>query len=216
MKKLASDFVVALACVAAAPACAVPIHATFDGTVSGSTATSLTTVLNDVPVGTTASFDVFFDDEGLIPAAPITDLDLAPVSGTLRLGSLTYVLDAGFIWSYVYQNDPSASIISYGLQLTGSGPGLSGGSSLFGLFLNLAPDLTLRTTTVPRVGFAYPFPGGESYSYADLAGTFRATRGTPVSVPEPSALLLMLPALLLIACSRRTVRGSRGTCSIGR
>jgi hypothetical protein len=80
---------------------------------------------------------------------------------------------------------------------------------LFGLFLNLAPDLTLRSETVPRVGFAYPVSNGEFYSYADLEGTFRATRGTSVSVPEPSALLLMLPALLLIGYSRRAVRGSR-------
>jgi hypothetical protein len=204
VKKLGSRFVTALACVVAAPVCAVPIHATFDGAVSGS-GNSFNNVLDDIPVGTTASFDLSFDDASLVPTAPIIDFDLAPVSGSLRLGSRNYVLDAGRIWTYTYLAN-TFEIIGYGLQLTGSGPGLSAGSSLFGLFLNIAPDLTLRS--VPLAGFRYPFDGGEFYSYAQLEGTFTATRGI-TSVAEPSGAGLMLSALLILWYSRRTFRRTK-------
>jgi hypothetical protein len=53
-------------------------------------------VLNDFPVGTTASFD------------------------------------AGRIWTYSYLIQPGNPVLSYGLQLTGTGPTIAGGSaSLF-------------------------------------------------------------------------------------
>jgi hypothetical protein len=61
---------------------------------------------------------------------------------------------------------------------------------------------------MPLVGFAYPFDGGEFYSYADLAGNFSTSReGTPV--PEPNAVLLMCGGLALLAGLRRSRRPAR-------
>jgi hypothetical protein len=183
-------------------AAAVPIRATFDGAVSGSSG-FFTNVLNDIPAGTTASFDVTFDDSGLLPAAPLTDYDLAPVSGWLRLGALEWTLDAGEIWTYSWLPQQGDAINYYGLQLTGSGPTIGGGAgSLFGLFLTLTADLEPYSSTSLSAGFRYPTGGGEFYSYADLAGTFSAARVT-TSVPEPSTTLLMLPVLALLWRARR-------------
>lgn len=196
--------IAALACVFSHVASAVPVHATFSGNVSGA-AGLFTDVLNDFPVGTAAAFDVSFDDAGLVDSLPVNDFDLAPVSGWMRLGSLEWMFDAGRIWSYTYTLDPGNPVLGYGLQLTGTGPTIGGNASIFGLFLSLTPDLTTFGAAGPRAGFAYPVPGGEYYSYADLAGTFTTSRqGT--SVPEPNAALLMSGAFLLLAFVRRRVR----------
>lgn len=202
--KTAFPLLAAFACMVSQVASAVPVHATFSGNVSGASGL-FTNVLNDFPIGTAAAFDVTFDDAGLADTAPITDYDLAPVSGWMRLGSLEWVFDAGHLWSYSYLNGPDYPIVSYGLQLTGTGPTIGGNASIFGLFLTLAPDLTQYTGSVPRAGFAYPVPNGEYYSYADLAGTYTTTRrGT--SVPEPNAALLSCGALVLLAFLRRSRR----------
>jgi hypothetical protein len=59
------------------------------------------------------------------------------------------------------------------------------------------------------IGFAYPFDGGEFYSYADLAGDFHTSSETR-SVPEPSTGLLMCGALLLVAgLSRQRLKAVR-------
>jgi hypothetical protein len=195
--------VAALAGMVCQVASAVPVRATFNGTVSG--ASVFADVLNDFPAGTAASFDVTFDDTGLVDATPVSDFDLAPVSGRLRLGALEWMLDAGRVWTYQYLNQPGDNIVSYGLQLTGTGPTIGGNASIFGLFLTLTPDLAQYTGSVARAGFAYPFPGGEFYSYADLAGTFTTSRqGT--SVPEPNGALLTCAAFVLLAFLRRSRR----------
>lgn len=94
MKIRIALLVAALACTVPQLAAAVPVYATFNGTVSGSTA--FTSVLSDFPVGTAASFNVTFDDAGLVDdAAQVTDYDLAPLSGWLRLGSLEWLFNAG-------------------------------------------------------------------------------------------------------------------------
>jgi hypothetical protein len=211
MKTALPLLVAALACMVSQVASAVPVHATFSGNVSGATGL-LPTVLNDFPVGTAAAFDVTFDDAGLVGTAPITDFDLAPVSGWMRLGALEWAFDAGQVWSYSYLLSPDASIVSYGLQLTGTGPTIGGNASIFGLFLTLAPDLSLFTGTVPRAGFAYPVASGEYYSYANLAGTYTTTRGG-TSVPEPNPALLSCGALMLLAFLRRSRRRSASSTS---
>jgi hypothetical protein len=126
-----------IAFVASWPAVALPIHATFSGTVTGGVGFS-SQVLTQFPLGTAASFNVTFDDAGLVSNMPITDLDLAPVSGTVQLGGLQWALDAGSITQYSFSFAPGSPVLSYGLQLTGSGPSVSGGAgSLFGLFLRI-------------------------------------------------------------------------------
>jgi hypothetical protein len=183
-------------------ASAVPVRATFDGAVTGSSGL-FTNVLSDFPAGTTASFDVTFDDSGLVDdAAAVSDLDVAPVSGWLRLGTLEWLLDAGRVYTYSYLIQPGNPVLSYGLQLTGTGPTIAGGSaSLFGLFLSVTPDATPFGSNGPMVGFRYPFAGGELYSYADLAGNFH-TSSEQRSVPEPGSGLLMCSALALLLWMR--------------
>jgi hypothetical protein len=200
MKTAFPLLVAALTCTVSQVASAVPVNATFSGNVSGAGG-FFTEVLNDFPVGTAASFDVTFDDAGLVSSLPVTDFDLAPVSGWMRLGSLEWNFDAGRIFSYSFFNVPGGDVVWYGLQLTGTGPTIGGNASIFGLFLTLTPDLDLFTGTVPRAGFAYPVPNGEFYSYADLSGTFTTSRqGT--SVAEPSAVVLWSGALLLLGFVR--------------
>jgi hypothetical protein len=177
-------------------ASAVPLRATFDGSVTGSSG-FFTSVLNDFPLGTAASFDVTFDDTALVDDASLaTSFDLAPVSGWVRLGGLEWTLDAGRIWTYTYNYvPPNFPTVSFGAQLTGTGPTIAGGAaSLFGLFMTLTPDGLPLAANGPKVGFAYPFDGGEFYSYADLSGEFHTSRENR-SVPEPNAMLLMSSAL---------------------
>jgi hypothetical protein len=181
-------------------AAAIPVNATFNGTVSGSS--TFTNVLNDFPVGTTASFNVTFDDAGLVEdAALVTDYDVAPVSGWLRLGSLEWLFNAGRINTYSFMSGPGNPVISYGLQLTGTGPAVSDNGSLFGLFLSLTPDATPFGSFGPRVGFGYPVPSGTYYSYADLSGNFSTSNAT--SVPEPGTGLLMFSAIVLLSVIQR-------------
>jgi hypothetical protein len=196
---------IALAVVAFAlslPAVAAPIRAQFNGTVTGSAGFS-NNVLNEFPLGTAASFDVSFDDANLGAFAP-TQYDLAPVSGTVRLGALEWLLDAGRIAQYSYQNAPGFPIEYYGLQLTGTGHSITNGS-LFGLFLRIAPNLDAAPIDPFMIGFRFPFVGGESYSYAKVTGTSNITRGA-VSVPEPSTLLLITLGFALLGFSSRNVR----------
>lgn len=193
-----------IACALSLPALAVPVRAQFSGAVTGSAGFS-NNVLNEFPLGSAASFDVSFDDANLGPLAP-SQYDLAPVSGTVRLGGLEWLLDAGRIAQYSYQNTPGFPIEYYGLQLTGSGPSITNGS-LFGLFLRIAPNLDPAAIDPFMIGFRFPFAGGggESYSYAKVTGTSNITRGA-VSVPEPNTLLLTTLALALLGLSTPRAR----------
>jgi hypothetical protein len=178
-------------------AVATPIRATFNGTVSGGLAFS-NDLLNEFPIGTAASFDVTFDDSGLLASAPLTDLDLAPVFGTVRLGALEWLLNAGRVTSYTYLSAPGFEITSYGLQLTGNGPLAAGDDSFFGLFLGITPTLDFVTTNPYSVGFRSPFAGGETYGYTTLSGTSRIER-VSVSVSEPDTLFLASVAFAAFA-----------------
>ncbi len=200
MKSSFPLLIAALACSVPQLAAAVPIHATFNGTVSGSGV--FTNVLNDFPLGTAASFNVTFDDAGLVDdAAQANDFDVAPVSGWLRLGSLEWLFNAGRINTFSYLPGPGNPVTSYGVQLTGTGPTVSDNGSLFGLFLTLTPDATPFADFVPRVGFAYPEPNGTYFSYADLSGILRTSSET--SVPAPGMGVLVFGAAVLFLFTRR-------------
>ena len=192
--------VAALVCTVPQLAAALPIHATFNGTVSG--AGTFGNVLTDFPIGTAASFNVTFDDAGLVDdAAQLTDYDVAPVSGWLRLGALEWLFNAGRIHTFTYMPGPGNPVVSYGVQLSGTGPTVSDNGSIFGLFLSLTPDATPFAGSAPQVGFAYPVPNGTYFSYAHLSGIFRTSSET--SVPAPDTGLLMFGAVALIFFVRR-------------
>jgi len=212
MKNSFPLLVAALICAVPQLASAIPVNATFDGTVSGSTA--FTNVLSDFPIGTAASFNVTFDDAGLVDdAAQVTDYDVAPVSGWLRLGSLEWLFNAGRINTFSFMPGPGNPVISYGVQLTGTGPIISDNGSIFGLFLPLTPNATPFGGFGPQVGFAYPVPNGTYFSYAHLSGIFRTSSeaSVPVRVPEPGTGLLMLSAVALLAAWRRGRKGESAT-----
>ena len=203
MKKTIPLVIAAFAFTLSQLASAVPLRATFDGSVTGSSGLN-DAVLNSFPLGTAASFDLTFDDAPLVAnAADQTTFDLGPLSGWVRLGGLEWTLDAGHIWSYTFNSTPpDFPVVSYGLQMTGSGPTIANGAaSLFGLFMTLTPDGLPFGANGPSVGFAYPFDGGEFYSYANLTGNFQTTRENP-SVPEPNMLLLMSSAMGLLLLLR--------------
>jgi hypothetical protein len=199
MKKVFAVIAI-LACGYSSVASAVPVRATFDGSVSGSSGFN-NSVLNDFPVGTTASFDLTFDDANLLPNAPLPSLGLTPVSGWMRLGSLEWLLDGGSVRGYSYMATEPFPITSYGLQFTGSGPTIGANASLFGLFMGLTPDLALGPGTSLSAGFEYPVQNGAYYSYANLAGTFNISR---VAVPEPGTMLLLTMGLGMLWFSRRS------------
>jgi len=207
MKKMIPLAIAALAFTVPQLASAVPLRATFDGTVAGSKGFN-SAVLSDFPLGTTASFDVTFDDAALVgDASDITSFDVGPVSGWVRLGGLQWTLDAGRVGSYLFNyQPPDFPVLSYGLQMTGTGPSIAGGAaSLFGLFMNITPDGLPYGAEGPMVGFRYPFDGGEFYSYATLTGNFQTSRENR-GVPEPNTLLLMSGALGLLVLVRARKR----------
>ena len=91
----------------------MPIHATFNGTVTGASDFN-TSVLADFPVGTGASFDVVFDNGNLGPTFPTT-FTVANVSGTVHLGSLEWTLDSGGIASFQFES--SGTVDWYDIKL---------------------------------------------------------------------------------------------------
>jgi hypothetical protein len=142
---------------------------------------------------------VTFDASSLTPTAPPPNYNVSPVSGQLNLGTDSWQLDNGTIQAYQYQLN--TSIVNwYSLQFTGTGPSVSNGGQLFGLFLMLTPDLQL----VPgdssiQAGFGYPVQSGTFYSYAHLGGRLTQVGQTP----EPASLVLVGLGLVGLAFGRR-------------
>jgi hypothetical protein len=194
-RKMLSSLLAIAAFAVALPASALPVRATFDGTITGGTA-FFQNVLNEFPIGTAAFFDVTFDDALLTPSPPST-YTLAGVSGSVRLGTDEWQLDAGRIGSYTYLNEPGFPVQHYGLQMTGTGPGINSSGSLFGLFMRIAPDLSASAIDPFMVGFRFPVPSGEFYGYANLTGNYSINRSN-VTVPEPNSLTLLIAALAML------------------
>jgi hypothetical protein len=217
MKKVAPLSIVFALAFASLPAAATPIHAVFSGTVTGQLGFA-NDVINTFPLGTLASFDVSFDDTNLTPDvfSSWSALDLAPVSGSVRLGSQEWVLNAGGV-STTYAPTPGGGnpTLAYGLHLTGTGPVIATDDSFYGLFLRLTPNLDAFTADDFMVGFRSSSENSETYGYAKLSGTSSVTQDA-VAVPEPGTMLLSSTAFALMWFRRRRRGGENMTQEIGR
>lgn len=201
MKRLVSLSALALTAALAllSPlAAAAPVSFSFSGTVTGASAFN-SDVLVDFPIGTPASFSVTFDSAPLTPTAPPPTNDVGPVSGQLALDTDVWQLDNGTIFSYQYQIN-TAAVDWYFLQFTGTGPSISNSGQLYGLLLQLTPDLQLFPgDSSIQVGFGYPAGNGTFYSYAYLGGRLSQVGRTP----EPASLVLVGLGLVGLAFARR-------------
>lgn len=185
-----------LAVVFAAPVSSAPVHVAFDGSISG-TIGYYTHVLADYGVGTHASFDLTFDDSDIPAPVSFSSGDLAPLSGSLQLGTDQWALNYG---SAAFSYFPGPGIVGFQTRFTGTGPGTHSGGVLSYLYFDLTPELALIDDSI-KVGFAYEDGSITRYSYAALTGDFDIERTT--SVPAPGTALLMLSAIALLWRSRR-------------
>lgn len=111
--------------------------------------------------------------------------NLGPVSGTMSVGALNYVLNGYHASSYAF-NLATNEVDWVGTQFTGSGPAPTG-AELFGLFLYVTPALTLQSD--PLLGFGWSGPFGTNYGYVAFTGEAHFTPINPV--PEPVTLVLL-------------------------
>lgn len=154
----------------------------------------------DHPLGTVVEWDLTFDDGFLALGyqgafSPIT------ATGSLQVGDDEYTLTGMRFYSLTFGSDFS-TILTYGPQVSGVGPGTSDGADFFSLFWSFRPDLSLANT--PFVGYGYTSGFATSYAYLVASGDYSVG---PTNVPEPATALLTLPALLLMWRAR--ARGAK-------
>lgn len=179
-------------------ATAAPVTLNFQGRVTGYDYIDLSAYM---PVGDSVSLSLTFNDTFSDGTYSFAD-DLGPVTGAMTVGSSSFTFDG--VTPYSYQFDGANQLASVTPHFTGTGPAFGTGE-LFGLFMSIAPDLTLVGDLALGYGFTTVFENGfsvTSYGYAKLTPDSYSI--TPASVPEPSTFaLLALGAVLTLARRRR-------------
>ncbi|WP_265948364.1 PEP-CTERM sorting domain-containing protein [Dechloromonas sp. A34] len=195
MKFLLLPLLTAVALSVFAPwAQAGTVTVTFAGTVSGYW--SLPIVEDDFPIGTSVGMTLVYGDGFIgLPASQLYLGMSTTASGTLTLGSSSYMLNAMELTSYSFGStlDDPAPIMSF--HVTGTGPATDENEPFSGLMFSIFNSNPQGGA--PLVGF-----GNVNWMVADNGYLFASGSSSYVQIenpiPEPSSLLLTLAGLALL------------------
>jgi hypothetical protein len=177
---------------------AAPVTLTYEGSVTSYSYIDLSAGL---PLGAAVSLSLTFNDTFSDGSYDFSD-NLGPVSGSMTVGSASYAFNGVTPFSYGF--DGTGGVTWVQPMFTGSGPQINGGS-LFGLFMQITPAMTLLGDLALGYGYTTQYPDGGSstaFGYANI--TADRYDITPVSVvPTPGTLPLVMAALFAAGWVRR-------------
>ena len=165
---------------------AAPVTLDYSGIASGY---DLPDASSFIPPGTMMTLSLTFNETFSDRTYDFSD-NLCPVSGTMSVGSLSYIFDNYQPFSYSYDsNTGDANWVRP--RFTGSGPAPAG-ANLFGLFISITPDMTLFSNPLLGFGWTATYQGeivGTDYGYVRFEG--KGTIRPANQVPEPASLALL-------------------------